>query len=267
MVCRSTQRAAERSLQIGAGIPVAFAQWLTVTKQAQAPVVLLLSVPDQAIGAVAQQLSEHPWAPGSVALHLSGSVEVAALAPLENQGLATGSLHPLKSFVDPERDAETFPGTVFALEGAPKALSVAELMVDDCGGSPFALAPGRRPAWHAAAAHGANHLVALVDQCLDLAEHGGLNRDQARAALLPLLQGTLHNLAHHAPSQALTGPVARGDTIAVQKHLDALTALSPDVLAAYRALGQRALTLAVQGGKLPKDSENTLRDLLKDSTP
>lgn len=267
VVCRSNERAAVRCALIGAGVPACFDDWPKTSESPSEPVVLLIAVPDRAIGDVAQRLAAYSWPAESLALHLSGSVEIAALAPLAGIGLATGGLHPLKSFVDPERDAASLPGTVFALEGAPAALTIAEQMVAACQGTSFALSPGKRPAWHAAAAHGANHLVALVDQCLDLAEHAGLPRDQARAALLPLLQGTLANLSRHPPSRALTGPVARGDTIAVQKHLQALTDLPADVPAAYRALGLRALGLAAESGRLTGDSEQTLRDLLRDSTP
>jgi len=267
VVCRSTERASERCALIGAGLPASMDTWPEGNEASDTPVVLLIAVPDRVIAERARHLAQASWPPGSVALHLSGSVEVDALDDLAAAGLATGGLHPLKSFVDPERDAESLPGTVFALEGAAPALAVAEQIVKACEGSSFSLAPGRRPAWHAAAAHGANHLVALVDQCLDIAEHAGLQRDQARAALLPLLQGTLANLAHHRPHDALTGPIARGDTIAVQKHLQALTELPGDVSAAYQALAARALHLALQTGSLSERSEQTLRDLLRGHTP
>lgn len=271
VVCRSVERASARCTLIGAGEPASMDTWPgahgSSVASDHAAVVLLIAVPDRVIEERARELAQEPWPPGSVALHLSGSVEIDALDDLAAAGLATGGLHPLKSFVDPQRDAESLPGTVFALEGAAPALAVAEEMVMACAGSSFALAPGRRPAWHAAAAHGANHLVALVDQCLDIAEHAGLQRDQARAALLPLLQGTLENLAHHRPHNALTGPIARGDTIAVQKHLQALTDLPPDVSHAYQALAMRALSLALETGRLSGRCEQTLRELLRGNTP
>jgi len=271
VVCRTVERARERRALIGAGEPASMDAWPAAAEAPaasdQPAVVLLIAVPDRVIADRAKALAQRPWPPGSVALHLSGSVEVDALGDLAAAGLATGGLHPLKSFVDPQRDAESLPGTVFALEGAAPALAVAEEMVTACAGSAFGLAPGRRPAWHAAAAHGANHLVALVDQCLDIAEHAGLQRDQARAALLPLLQGTLENLTHHRPHDALTGPIARGDTVAVEKHLQALRELPHDVSAAYQSLALRALGLALQTGSLSGRCEQTLRDLLRGHTP
>jgi predicted short-subunit dehydrogenase-like oxidoreductase (DUF2520 family) len=262
VLCRTAARAVERQALIGAGSPAALDDWLRDPGNKGQPALLMISVPDRTIGDVAELLAREPWPSGSLALHLSGSVEIDALEPLARAGLHTGGLHPLKSFVDPEQDADSLAGTVFAIEGDPVAMTTAEQMVAACEGIPFALAPGGRPSWHAAATHAANHLVALVDQSLDLAEQAGLDRVRARAALLPLLQGTLANLARHDPVRALTGPVARGDTIAVEKHLTALAELPADVRAAYQALGLRALRLAVEAGGLSPDGERSLHALL-----
>ncbi|HTE06266.1 MAG TPA: DUF2520 domain-containing protein, partial [Planctomycetota bacterium] len=207
-------------------------------------------------------LAGRPWPAGSVALHLSGSVEVSALAPLAHAGLATGGLHPLRSFVDPEHDARSMAGVVAALEGEPAALALAEQLAARLGMIAFRLAPGARPAWHAAASHACNHLVALLDQALDLMEHAGLARDAARAALLPLMAGTLENLARHAPAEALTGPIVRGDVPAVERHLHALAGAAPDVREAYLALARRALALAVAGRGLDERAAAALRESL-----
>ena len=261
LVCRSASRAAERRQIVGSGRPLSLDELLAETGDGD-PRLLLVAVPDRSIGELATRLAGRDWAQGSVALHLSGSVEVQALNPLRERGLSVGGCHPLKSFVDPARDAATLRDTVFALEGDPAALALAERLANTLGGRPFRLAPGRRAAWHAAASHAANHLVALVDQALDLAEQAGLSRDHARAALLPLLSGTLANLADRSPAQALTGPVVRGDVDVVARHLQALEALDDDLGQAYRALATRALKLARDERALPPGAADALHHLL-----
>ena len=258
---RSAARAAERARLVGAGAPLALAE--LVARGPQGPVLLLLAVPDRTIAEVALTLAGREWPAGSVALHVSGSVEVAALAPLRARGLAIGGCHPLQSFVDPARALAAMAGTVAAVEGDAPAVAAAARFAASLGWRAFRLAPGARAAWHAAAAHAANHLVALLDQSLDLMQAAGLSRDAARAALLPLQRGTLENLAAHEPAQALTGPVARGDVEVVRRHLAALAAAPPDVRAAYRALAQRALALAVARG-LPTGPAAELRTLLEE---
>ena len=73
--------------------------------------VLLLTVPDRLIGAVAEQLV-HECAVsagtdaadrtqslmGKIFLHCSGSMGLEVLAPLQREGAHVGSLHPLQSF-------------------------------------------------------------------------------------------------------------------------------------------------------------------------
>jgi predicted short-subunit dehydrogenase-like oxidoreductase (DUF2520 family) len=245
IACRTAERARDRCRVIGGGQPVSLAELADAARApAAAPALLLVAVPDRALAEVAAALARRRWPAGSVALHVSGAADVDVRLPLARAGLQTGALHPLKSFVSPERDADTLAGTVVSLQGAPAALALGERIAALLGLSAFPLAPGQRPAWHAAATHACNHLVALLDQALDLMQAAGLPRDAARAALLPLMRGTLDNLAAHPPGGALTGPVVRGDVAVVERHLQALGPLPPDVGAAYRALASRALRLA-----------------------
>jgi len=267
LACRSVERAQERVALLDTGRALSLEQLCAEQPADGAARLLLIAVPDHAIAELASHLSRRPWAPDSVALHLSGSVEVAALQPLRDAGLAVGGCHPLKSFVDPQRAAETMADTVFALEGDAAAAALAEQLAHDLHARPFTLRPGRRAAWHAAATHASNHLVALLDQALDLAQTAGLSRDQARAALLPLLDGTLHNLRAHPPAEALTGPVLRGDVDVVARHLTTLAAGPADSAAAYRALARRALALARTRGTLTPSQLTRLETLLSEDTP
>ncbi len=245
IACRSRERAVERCALLGGGQPVDFEGLCDPRRDAGVPgVLLLVSVPVRLVASTAPRLAGRRWPAGSVALHLSGSVEVADLAPLAAAGLAAGGLHPLKSLLDPRLGAADWTDTVFAVEGDPVAVTLAEAVATRLGGRPFRLAPGSRPSWHAAASHACNHLVALLDQALDLMEAAGLERRQAQAALLPLMRGTLENLSGRTPGEALTGPVVRGDVPVVQRHVQALRSCSADVGEAYRALARRAVRLA-----------------------
>ena len=72
----------------------------------------------------------------------------------------------------------------------------------------------------------------------------------------------LDNLRAHAPGNALTGPVVRGDEAAVRRHVQALEGLPADVAAAYRALASRAVHLAQSQRGLPASTAaSILRDL------
>ncbi len=264
IACRTHARAQSRRDLIGSGEAVTLEALADPRRPSgPGPALLLIAVPDRAIGPVAEQLAARPWPDTCVALHLSGSVEIEALAPLARARLSIGGLHPLKSFVDPDRDADGLAGTVMALEGDAEALAEGRRIAAALVARPFELAPGRRAAWHAGAAHACNHFVALVDQALDLLELAGLPRDAGRAALVPLLAGTLEHLADLPPAQALTGPVVRGDLQAVERHLKVLADEPADVNAAYRALARRATELAAAQRGLPDDVAAALRRTLE----
>ncbi|GJM21189.1 MAG: NADP oxidoreductase [Planctomycetota bacterium] len=260
LVSRTRAKAEERSRQVGGGAALALDELLAGDLPRE-PVLLLLSVPDRLLESLAAQLARLSW-PGGVALHLSGSAELATLAPLRAAGFALGAAHPLHSFVDPERDADALTRAVIAVEAEAAARAQLQAFTSALGARAFQLAPGSRAAWHAAATHGCNHLVALLDQSLDLMQSAGLPRDDARAALLPLLRATLDNLEHHAPAQALTGPVVRGDVEVVTRHLDALSHEHIDVARGYRALARRALQLAEHGRALDPTLADALRRAL-----
>ncbi len=270
MACRTETRAQERCALIGGGTPVTLEHLAaagSASHATDAPVLLILGVPDRLIARTATDLARRSWPADSAALHLSGSVEIEALAPLRAAGLAVGGLHPLHSFVHPEQDSRSLAGSVAALEGDAAALALGELIAERLGMRAFRLAPGARPAWHAAASHACNHLVALLDQALDLMQSAGLPRDEARAALLPLMSGTLDHLERHAPAQALTGPIVRGDASVVERHLRALSGVAPDIGAAYVALALRALHLATSERGLDPHAAAALRAALDAAGP
>jgi predicted short-subunit dehydrogenase-like oxidoreductase (DUF2520 family) len=65
------------------------------------------------------------------------------------------------------------------------------------------------------------------------------------------MTGALTNMKQALPDAALTGPVLRGDTETVGKHLRALTTHG-DALEVYRALSAAAVHIAERRGTDPK---------------
>ena len=74
-----------------------------------------------------------------------------------------------------------------------------------------------RTLYHAGLAHGANHLVTLVTQAMEMLTAAG--SDDPAGTLRPLLEAALDNALEHGDA-ALTGPIVRGDVKTVAAHLD-----------------------------------------------
>ena len=120
-----------------------------------------------------------------------------------------------------------------------------------------------RPLYHAALAHGANHLVTLVNEAIDRLRDAGVRAPRAGARRRCCAPRWRTRCAHG--DAALTGPVARGDAGTIAKHLAALRATAPDSVPAYLALARRTADRAIASGRLrPIDAEPLLGVLAAD---
>src|SRR3989449_4624517 len=106
---------------------------------------------------------------------------------------------------------------------------------------PFRVAANAKPIYHAGAVFASNYFVVVEAVAQRLLRLAGLSDAEAWQALRPLVAGTFDNLTGQGPLAALTGPVARGDTATLRRHIERL---SRDDALLYRALGRAALELA-----------------------
>ncbi len=119
--------------------------------------------------------------------------------------------------------------------------------------------------YHAAAVIACNYMVTLVKLATDLWQTFDVAPDEATQALLPLLRGTIANIDRVGIPQGLTGPIARGDTGTIRKHLEALEKAAPAVLSTYCDLGRQTVPIALAKGKIDNKQAEELLALLKDN--
>lgn len=189
--------------------------------------VLLIATPD---GAIEEAAAAVRPVPDTVVMHLAGSL---GLAPL-GEHPRRAALHPLMALPDADTGAQRLVGGGwFAVAGDPMAARMAE----DLGGRTFVVAEEHRAGYHAAAVVASNHLVALLGQVERLADAV----DVPFEAFLPLIRGTVDNVAELGSIAALTGPAARGDQETIDRHL---AAIAPDERILYETLVEAARRLA-----------------------
>lgn len=194
--------------------------------------------------------------------HTSGSISSAVLEPLKKKGGATGSIHPLQVFADPAKALETLPGIYYAIEGTDKAMELAIQLVDRLQGKLLLIPTGRKVLYHVAGVFAANYLTVLVELAMSIMEEIGESPEDAYQALLPLMVGALQNIEEFGTDGALTGPISRGDTKTVASHLEALQQLRPEILRAYRVLGEEAAEMAFRSSKISVEKTKELLKLL-----
>jgi predicted short-subunit dehydrogenase-like oxidoreductase (DUF2520 family) len=158
-------------------------------------------------------------------------------------------------------DVERLAGCSFGVT-APGALRMAaEALVIEMGGEPEWIEESARPLYHAALAIGANHLVTLVAQSMDLLRAAGVA--EPGRMLGPLLGAALDN-ALRSGDAALTGPVARGDAGTVTAHLAELRRHAPETVASYVAMARATADRALANGMLKAEYAEALLGALAD---
>lgn len=211
--------------------------------------LLLVTVPDDMIANVALTLTDAgALRPGQIVVHTSGRHGLGVLAPIARAGAVPMALHPAMTFTGTKLDLERLPGCVFGVTADPQSFPVAQQLVAQMGGTFMELPEAKRSLYHAGLAHGANHLVTLVTQAMEVLASAGAN-DPA-ATLRPLLQAALDN-ALASGDAALTGPIVRGDVNTVAAHLDELKQHRPATIGSYVALAQATANRAALDGRLP----------------
>ncbi|WP_245694480.1 Rossmann-like and DUF2520 domain-containing protein [Streptomyces abyssalis] len=224
--------------------------------------LVLLTVPDDvlpeliaglaATGAVRQ---------GQLIAHTSGRYGTGVLEPALRAGALPLALHPVMTFTGTPVDVQRLAGCSFGVTAPEELRLAAQALVIEMGGEPEWIAEEARPLYHAALAIGANHLVTLVGQSMDLLRESGVEAPEKM--LGPLLGAALDNSLRSGDA-ALTGPVARGDAGTVSVHLAELAEHAPRMVASYLAMARATADRAIDHGLLKPELAEELLDVLSE---
>src|SRR6478609_2369840 len=218
------------------------------TDVARAADLLLLTVPDDMLENVVTQLvGAGAIRPGQVVCHTSGRHGLSVLATATAIGARPIAMHPAMTFTGTELDLERLTGCVFGMTAGDGERELAEGLVADLGGIAMWVPESKRTLYHAGLAHGANHLVTLVSQAMELLAASGA--EDPAATLRPLLSAALDNALAQGDA-ALTGPIVRGDVRTVEAHLHDIAETAPATIPSYVAMAKATADRAVLDGRL-----------------
>jgi predicted short-subunit dehydrogenase-like oxidoreductase (DUF2520 family) len=211
--------------------------------------IVLLTVADDAILPVVKEMLaalREGAPPGIAIIHTSGSRELDMFDALNAFGMTGGSLHPAFPFTGSE--IESVAGAAFAIEIDDAIVyQWLEALVIALGGVPLRIPRGSKALYHAALVMASNYLVVLYALAERLLGEMKVDRETAKAALLPLMRASLDNIAAQGVPAALPGPLVRGDAGTVAANLAALVN-NPEARAIYKALALAALPMAQARG-------------------
>jgi predicted short-subunit dehydrogenase-like oxidoreductase (DUF2520 family) len=249
-VSEQSRRRAERFLP---GVPIQPPDEVVAAAQ-----FVLLAVPDDVLRPLVSGLAATgAWQPAQLVAHTAGSHGIGVLDPASARGVVPLALHPVMTFAGRPEDLDRLAGASFGVTAPDGFRPVAEAIVVEMGGEPIWVPELARPLYHTALTLGANHLVTLVNDALDLLDGAGV--EHSARLIAPLLSAALDN-ALRLRDGAMTGPVSRGDSATIASHLRTLS--GQPQLASYRALARRTTERALDSGRLrPEDADAIIAEL------
>jgi predicted short-subunit dehydrogenase-like oxidoreductase (DUF2520 family) len=227
--------------------------------------ILFITTNDTQIQVICDSLAKNGFLRrDQLIVHMSGALSSRILQSAKEKGCCTYSLHPLQSFADKAKAFSSLPETVFSLEGDMERRSILEDMLVRLGNPHFSIDAEQKALYHAATCICSNFLTALIEEALQFFTAAGISREEGLHALLPLIHGTIDNIAQSGTENALTGPIARGDVDTVRQHLQSIQQVLPDKVEFYKLMANSTLTLAKQHKLKDPHKAAALEDLLNE---
>jgi predicted short-subunit dehydrogenase-like oxidoreductase (DUF2520 family) len=213
----------------------------------------MLAVGDDQIAPVCQALAQSGLLQGATVFHCSGAKASSELRAAADAGASVASVHPVRSFADPQAVAADFGGTFCGIEGQAGALALLGPAFEAIGARLVPIDAAAKTIYHAGSVFASNYLTTVLDAALRCYQAAGVPQEVARELARPLASETLANVLRLGAEQALSGPVARGDMATVARQQAALADWDGPTGALYAALAAATGALAGRRGKAAND--------------
>ena len=224
--------------------------------------IIILAVQDQAIESTARALlAPNLLSAGSIVVHTSGSQTLNCLKMFRSSDFEIGSIHPFYAFSGGGIMLTGFQDVCFGIDGSEHVRMVLNKIVSCIGGFSVHITDENRSLYHAAAVVASNFLPALQLAANDLMIRCGVSSTNAAKSVHRIQQSALDNLKTVALSEAITGPLVRGDLNTVNSHIQTLSEDFPRYLPAYIALSEILTDQLLQNSQIDQILGDALRSL------
>ena len=222
--------------------------------------LVIIGATDAGISPLAAKVASSPSVAGRV-VHLSGASGTEPLDAVIKAGGTAWALHPVQACPDVDTAVRRLPGSVWGVTVSADPEGAERLVVHELGGRPVTVPEESRLVWHAASVMTSNGISALLAFGEELL--GSIGITDPEVVLGPLAAGTVANAREGGGGAAtLTGPIVRGETQTVERHLSAMSD-SPGLTERYKGVALAILAAADRSGKLDAAARRSIEDLLR----
>ena len=230
--------------------------------------VIFISTPHGAIRTVVNDLASLEYLEFArlSACHASGMLTADALEPLGRRGATVFSFHPLQTFprdFEPRDIVKNVRGIYYGVDGSLAALKMAKLLARKVGGKVIEINPEMRAFYHAACVVASNHLTAMISILESMFQTLRTTEKKFYPVFKPIVNATLNNIEFTSPTEALSGPVARGGVETVADHFASIEKYRPDLIPYFVSLSLETLKLAESKGSVKDVQAAALRTLFQ----
>jgi predicted short-subunit dehydrogenase-like oxidoreductase (DUF2520 family) len=149
------------------------------------------------------------------------------------------------------------------MQGDSEAFPLLQELAQQFGAETFEVTKEQKSHLHAAAVMASNYLTTLLNASVEIGTLEGLPDNKVKKALLPLIRTTLGNTSDHSFTEALTGPIKRGDIETIEKHMSLFKNQS-ELRDLYCVLGLQTVRLAENSGHLDGTVVEKMRKILSE---
>ena len=219
---------------------------------------LFLTVPDDLITTVWNQMKDMSLE-GKFICHCSGALSAGDAFPgIDKCGAFGYSVHPLFAVSDKYNSYKELSHAYFVIEGNERHREEISGIFKNLGNEVRYIAAKDKVKYHCAAAVCSNHVVALIQESLELLQECGFDEESALKALTPIMLGNMQHIVERGTVNSLTGPVERADVKTVEKHLSCLNEKQQML---YRLLSEVLISIGEK--KNPGRDYGRLKDILE----
>ncbi len=218
--------------------------------------VIFLTVSDSQIEHTCNSLN---WNENKTVIHTSGATSLDALMTAKEQNAQIGIMHPMSSFTDTIQPVSSI---YLGIAGDNKALDIINTFA--CKLECKTISITDSGLYHAGCCIVSNYYDALLNKVADLWKTMGIDKEQTKEALIPLIQSVVDNLKTKDLSECLTGPISRNDTETIKKHLVSINKVDSDATKIYRILGRETVRYALSNDQIDAEEAFDLIKILSD---
>ncbi|WP_252131130.1 Rossmann-like and DUF2520 domain-containing protein [Clostridium caldaquaticum] len=180
--------------------------------------IIFITVPDDEILNVYSKLKCYSLK-DKIICHTSGCLSSHIFSDIDDLGAYSYSFHPMFPISQKKESYKYLEDAFFTIEGHSKFLNYMTNLFSSIGIKIIQIESKDKSLYHLASVTVSNLFLALLNRSCNYLKNYGFSENEALNALYPLIKNNIENAVKFGITNALTGPIERGDITTIQKHI------------------------------------------------